>query len=760
MIIDPLIGQILGQYELRSLLGQGGMGAVYLAYQANLRREVAVKVLPAALVEQRGFAERFSREAQIAATLSHPHIVPIFDYGIQQNLSYVVMPYLRGGSLAQRLNQRVSEGVSLPSVAEVGEVLRQLSDALDYAHAEGIIHRDIKPGNVMFDHLGRAHLVDFGIAKLMEDTSSLIATTSIVGTPSYMAPEQWRNEALTAATDQYALGILVYHALTGRLPFEAATPYALMNSHLYDTPTPPNVLRDDLPEAISEILAPALAKDPKDRYPTVGAFADAYARATATVKVEKSGFFNFRVRALTPGVSASRNAPIQAPITIGNPILWAISVIALLIVAILTVSIFRLNSATESANATLMAMDAAGRQASAFQSSDTPTSDPQETRFALTVDARFLQSATARALQLTGTGTAEIAAVLTASQTSPSTNTPSVTATPVPSDTATSTATDTPTEINTATNTATTAPTDTSTAPASPVPSDTPTSTVTGTPTGQFVVAEAALQTSIALTVAALVEGTQTQAAQALNATGTALHAPTATPTATPTPTIPGGMVLIPAGTYAIGLDSTAPGRAEAEEVNLSPYALDRTEVTNAAFAAFVEAGGYEDEVWWTADGWEWLQEAGRQPPPSIGEDHLPRVTVTWYEADAFCRWRGARLPNDAEWEVAAGARSAGLNNRYPWGNAPPDSTLANFERHTGQLQPVQSYPASTLGLYDMAGNAREWVADSTTGGRYILRGGSYSSPSSFLRVAARQSAVPDFAFSADIGFRCAISVS
>jgi eukaryotic-like serine/threonine-protein kinase len=391
-------------------------------------------------------------------------------------------------------------------------------------------------------------------------------------------------------------------------------------------------------------------------------------------------------------------------------------------------------------------MDAAGRQASAFQSSDTPTSDLQETRFALTVDARFLQSATARALQLTGTGTAEIAAVLTASQTSTSTNTPSVTATPVPSDIATSTVTDTPT--------------DTSTAPASPVPSDTPTSTVTGTPTSQFVVTEAALQTSIALTVAALVEATQTQAAQALNATGTALHAPTATPTATPTPTVPRGMVLIPAGTYSIGLDSTAPGRAEAEEVNLSAYALDRTEVTNAAFAAFVEAGGYEDEVWWTADGWDWLQEAGRQPPPSIGEDHLPRVTVTWYEADAFCRWRGARLPNDAEWEVAAGARSEGLNNRYPWGNAPPDSTLANFERHTGQLQPVQSYPASTLGLYDMAGNAREWVADSTTGGRYILRGGSYSSASSFLRVAARQSAVPDFAFSADIGFRCAISVS
>ncbi|RPI98125.1 MAG: serine/threonine protein kinase, partial [Chloroflexi bacterium] len=162
--VQNLSGSSLGQYQLLEQIGLGGMATVYRAYQPSLRREVAIKVLSAALAQQPGYMERFNREAEMAAALEHPNIVPIYDYGVQDGIGYVVMRLLMGGTLAERVSRRAYAGGQPPSLGEVADLLKQLASALDYAHRRGVIHRDIKPSNIMFDDQGRAYLMDFGIA--------------------------------------------------------------------------------------------------------------------------------------------------------------------------------------------------------------------------------------------------------------------------------------------------------------------------------------------------------------------------------------------------------------------------------------------------------------------------------------------------------------------------------------------------------------------------------------------------------------------
>ncbi|MBZ0278681.1 MAG: serine/threonine protein kinase, partial [Anaerolineae bacterium] len=281
MSIENLSGRQLGKYQLKKLLGIGGMGAVYQAFQTDLKRYVAIKVLPPAFAQEPGYAERFDREAQTAARLEHSHIVPVYDYGVQDGITYVVMRLLTGGSLVDRIQERQKNNAPLPSLREIADILKQLASALDYAHSEGVVHRDIKASNVMFDNQGSAFLVDFGIAKLVNATSALTNLTSAgaaMGTPSYMAPEQWRGDAITGAADQYALGVMTYAMVTGRMPFEADTPYAYMHKHFNEMPTPPEMLRSGLPENLKLVLARALAKEPGERYPTVTAFAQAFER--------------------------------------------------------------------------------------------------------------------------------------------------------------------------------------------------------------------------------------------------------------------------------------------------------------------------------------------------------------------------------------------------------------------------------------------------------------------------------------------------
>jgi Tol biopolymer transport system component/serine/threonine protein kinase len=297
-------GHTFGQYELREILGIGGMGTVYRAYQTALRRTVAVKVLSPGLATDPDYIQRFHHEAETAAALEHPHIVPVYDYGVQDGVSYIVMRLLTGDTLAQRLARREETREPLPALSEIADLLNQLAGAFDYAHARGVIHRDIKPSNIMFDNQGNAFLVDFGIARLLSpDAHGATATGAVLGSPSYMAPEQWEGEPLVSATDQYALGVTVYQLIVGQVPFKASSLAGLMHSHLNETATPPHLLCDHVPEAVSITLARAMSRAPAERFPTVTAFAQAFEQATAGVHEPKTGFF----------VSSARPTPLTSP---------------------------------------------------------------------------------------------------------------------------------------------------------------------------------------------------------------------------------------------------------------------------------------------------------------------------------------------------------------------------------------------------------------------------------------------------------------
>src|SRR5258708_18407472 len=265
-----LIGSHLGQYEVQELLGQGGMATVYKARQPSMDRSVAIKVISGNLSDSPEFIAGFEREARLIARLQHAHILPVYDYGRDAETLYLVMRLVEGGSLDQRLRQG-----ALP-LAEASRLLTQISGALTYAHNEGIIHRDLKPNNILLDRQGAPYLTDFGIAKFVTSSLALTGTGTVVGTPSYMAPEQWRGEEIDARTDIYALGVMLYEMLTGKLPFTGDTPYVLMYNHIDGLPPTPTALSPDLPEGVNDIIHKAMAKDPGDRYGSAEQMAAAF----------------------------------------------------------------------------------------------------------------------------------------------------------------------------------------------------------------------------------------------------------------------------------------------------------------------------------------------------------------------------------------------------------------------------------------------------------------------------------------------------
>lgn len=269
MDIRKLAGKQVDEYTLVDMLGEGGMSAVYKAYQEELDRHVAMKLLSDRLLDDGSYIERFNQEAKTAAALEHQHIVPVYDFGVYEKSSYVVMRLL-----SQTLEERL---LSAPPFAldDALEMLREVAKALDYAHSRGVIHRDIKLSNIMFDETGTAYIVDFGIAKIVQQDSNLTTENIVLGTPSYMSPEQWRDDLLTPAVDQYALAVVMFKVMAGRLPYEADNSSALMYKHLNADIPDARTLNSSLPAKTAQVLARGMAKDASVRYPTVGAFATA-----------------------------------------------------------------------------------------------------------------------------------------------------------------------------------------------------------------------------------------------------------------------------------------------------------------------------------------------------------------------------------------------------------------------------------------------------------------------------------------------------
>lgn len=268
------VGHTLGQYRIVEQIGLGGMATVYKAYQPALDRYVAIKILPAYYAHEPGFAGRFTREARAVAKLAHPHVLPIYDFGQENDLSYIVMQYVDAGTLKDMLGQPSS----LITAADISE---QIADALDYAHDQGIIHRDVKPSNVLMDRGRWVLLSDFGLAKMVEGSVQLTGSGVGVGTPAYMAPEQGQGLKVDRRADIYSLGIILYEMVTGRVPFEAETPMAVVVKHITEPLPLPHTINPELPESIERIIMKALAKNPEDRYATAGKMAAALRKAVA-----------------------------------------------------------------------------------------------------------------------------------------------------------------------------------------------------------------------------------------------------------------------------------------------------------------------------------------------------------------------------------------------------------------------------------------------------------------------------------------------
>jgi serine/threonine-protein kinase len=278
---EELIGASLGHCEIRSILGAGGMAVVYRGYQPNLEREVAIKVLPPSYKTDPAFLERFTREARAMAQLAHPNIVTIHDFGEEHDRVYIVMAYIAGGTLRDLLG-----GPMNPQV--VVRLIRDVASALAYAHERQIIHRDVKPANVLLDGEGRGILSDFGIAKVLAAPDGVTRIGAGVGTPEYMSPEQCRGTVVDGRADIYALGVLAYEMLTGRTPFMAEEYAALAHAHIYESPPPPSAINPRISPAVQAVVLKALAKEPAYRFQHALEFASALEQAVDAQSAERA----------------------------------------------------------------------------------------------------------------------------------------------------------------------------------------------------------------------------------------------------------------------------------------------------------------------------------------------------------------------------------------------------------------------------------------------------------------------------------------
>ncbi len=271
----------IGRYEIKGELGRGGMATVYRAYDPSFEREVAIKVLPRELMHDPQFRDRFRREIKTIASLEHPAIVPVYDVGEEDGVPYFVMRYMPGGSLSQWIEKGKF------SLEDAARIIERLSSALAYAHKVGLIHRDLKPDNILFDNNGDPFISDFGVAKIT-DSSTNMTGSGIIGTPAYMSPEQAQGEKVDNRSDIYGLGVIIFQMLSGHQPYEATTPMGVAVKHITDPV--PDILKDNptLGEQADTIIKTAMAKDPSLRYQTATELAQALTEAAFGKKAAAS----------------------------------------------------------------------------------------------------------------------------------------------------------------------------------------------------------------------------------------------------------------------------------------------------------------------------------------------------------------------------------------------------------------------------------------------------------------------------------------
>lgn len=492
--MDDLVGQKLGQYVLTAVIGSGGMATVYRARQTSIGRDVAIKIIQPRLAPNPQFIKRFEREVKTIASMSHPHILKVFDYGQQDEQFYLVMELINGGSLSSLIRKGAL------GLEQTARLLSQVASALDYAHERGVIHRDLKPQNIMLTEQGDAILTDFGIARLISiEATALTHTGAIIGTPLYMAPEQWVGKAVDARSDVYALGISVYETLTGEVPYNSRTPASIMYAHLEGPLPNVRTLRGDLPPAIDTVLHRALAKRPEDRYQSAGEFAAAFSEA-----IQKRGSISLPAI----NIGGTRN---RLPLVFG---------VVILLLALFGGGWWLFNERNKQAAA------AATGTAIALLPTDTATPTPT-----------LPPSETPTALPPSETPTFTVTALPT--ETSIPTATPTIPATATALPTETPSATATATRTFTPSFTASVTATFTTSATFTPVPSITPTETQDAS-----IIVVRALTRQAALTAIAAASATKTPTPNyeatnqiiGLTETVEAIASFTLTPTITPIP--------------------------------------------------------------------------------------------------------------------------------------------------------------------------------------------------------------------------------
>jgi serine/threonine protein kinase len=490
----------LGKYSLVRKIGSGGMSSVYKAIDEETQQAVAVKVLPPGLDDATNFRLRFEREAKILMRLRHPHIVPLLDFGSEDGIYFIVMPLMEIGTLRDRL-------VKGPIRPEEGAIIiRQIAEALQFAHNAGMVHRDVKPSNVLMDSEGNAWLSDFGTAYVRNATASLTGS-SVIGTPQYMAPEQARGEPVSEKTDVYALGIVLYQMCTGQLPFDADTPLAIAMKHTSEPLPRPTLINPNIPQEVGKVLIRALEKKPEDRYISAIALSEAFERALELVYDPEARALKPGARRadddtqdFVPGVDDSADStrvgdPIQLPakrrrwtpaLFVGAlaliPLLWLLSRILRPSVSADDGTAFVTSSPTVNWEATVNALSTAVASAAGVNTSP----EQVEAAIAATLQAMILEVGGPEELAtilptdqlpIVGTSLAEtVVAQLTATYAVTVSPTPSVTTTSTASTAATNTAT--ATIGSTLSITPSSSPSHTSTA----TPTSTPTRTITPNP--------------------------------------------------------------------------------------------------------------------------------------------------------------------------------------------------------------------------------------------------------------------------------------
>ena len=485
----------LGQYRLLEQVGRGGMASVYKAYDTRGERTVAVKVLPNIFSQEEGFIQRFKREAKVLLKLKHPNIVSVVDFGEESGTMYLVMPYLEVGSLSDRLRK------GQLSLEEGARIIEQIACALAYAHRRGVIHRDVKPSNILLDKEGNAYLSDFGLARIL-DASVDLTGSAVMGTPTFMSPEQARGDPATEKSDQYSLGLILFQCSTMELPYKAETPMAVVLKQIYEPLPKPRTLNARIPRTIEEVILKAAAKDPEDRFESIDHFKEIFLQAMQHV-LDPQG-----TAAPVIVVPSENKATLVFPSRqdLGPPrkAMWrrlavpiSLAAAIILILPFLVNAFFRAQMSSNSGGAPAIPALIAGPEStetyeairlSLLGEVGTPRSDGwMETAVASTLSAfegNAVHTVTSSPVAMTTSPevtdtvtetviTSTVVTIMSLPSDTPRPVVPSATRTPTPTRTSTPTITPTPTDTPTATATSTNTPT----------PTDTPTATATSTNT-------------------------------------------------------------------------------------------------------------------------------------------------------------------------------------------------------------------------------------------------------------------------------------